>query len=231
VVTGAYASGGYPAISQNGWIDINGTDLAPLSVPASGSDWGAAREFANGRMPEQLGGVSVTINGKPAFIYYVSPTQVNVLAPLDDTLGTAQIVVTSGGLSSVPFSATKQAVSPAFPLYNGNQVVATHADFTLIGPTSAARPGETIILFAFGFGLPATALVNGSSTQAGPLPVLPQIEIGGKSATVEYAGVIGPGLYQFNVVVPATAADGDNTVACTYNNANSPLIGTIAIQH
>jgi uncharacterized protein (TIGR03437 family) len=41
------------------------------------------------------------VNGKPAFVYYVSPAQLNVLSPIDSTVGAAQIVVTSGGLSGV----------------------------------------------------------------------------------------------------------------------------------
>jgi uncharacterized protein (TIGR03437 family) len=34
-------------------------------------------------MPTTWAGVSVTVNGKAAYIYYVSPTQVNILTSLD----------------------------------------------------------------------------------------------------------------------------------------------------
>ena len=40
-----------------------------------------ASDFVVNRLPTQLGGVSVSIDGKPAYVYYISPTQINVLAP------------------------------------------------------------------------------------------------------------------------------------------------------
>jgi uncharacterized protein (TIGR03437 family) len=130
--------------------------------------------------------------------------------------------------------------SPSFPLVGATQyVVATHADNSLVGPTSLsvpgypftpARPGETIVLYGFGFGLPTTALVNGSSIQTGVLPTLPAIQIGGVPTTVKFAGVISPGLYQINVVVPSTAQSGDNPLTCSYNGLPAPGGDLIAIQ-
>ena len=67
--------------------------------------WDNAPDFAQGRLPTQLGGVRVTVNGNPAFVYYISPTQINVLSPLDRTIGPVQIVVTNGGTASAPFTA------------------------------------------------------------------------------------------------------------------------------
>jgi uncharacterized protein (TIGR03437 family) len=86
------------------------------------------------------------------------------------------------------------------------------------------------VIYAFGFGLPKSAMVSGSASQSGSLPTLPTIQIGGTPATVTYAGVMGPGLYQLNVVVPKTASSGDNTVTCSYNGATSPPGDLITIQ-
>jgi hypothetical protein len=55
-VTTAY---GANAIAQNTWIVINGVDLTPKNTPQGGVFWHTAPEFAQGRMPTQLGGVSV----------------------------------------------------------------------------------------------------------------------------------------------------------------------------
>lgn len=66
-VTAAW--GGY-AIAQNTFIEIKGTNLVPADTPASGVIWSTAPDFAQGRMPTTLGGISVTVNGKPAFIYF-----------------------------------------------------------------------------------------------------------------------------------------------------------------
>lgn len=53
--------------------------------------------------------------------------------------------------------------------------------------------------------------------QSGSLQVLPVIQIGGISASVQFAGLVSPGLFQFNVVVPATAQSGDNALTAQYN--------------
>ncbi len=115
--------------------------------------------------------------------------------------------------------------------------MATHSDYTLVGPASfsepaypitPAKPGETILLFAFGFGLPQETLVSGSSLQAGKLSP-PVCQIGGLPSTVAFAGVIGPGLYQLNLVVPSGAQIGDNAIACSAGGAASPAGDLIAV--
>jgi hypothetical protein len=45
--------------------------------------------------PQSLGGTSVTINSKPAYIYFVSGGQISVQAPDDTARGTVQVVVTT----------------------------------------------------------------------------------------------------------------------------------------
>ncbi|MEO5926592.1 MAG: hypothetical protein ABIR70_22440 [Bryobacteraceae bacterium] len=205
------ASGGF-SISRNGWIEIKGVGLAPTSV-GSGLVWSNAPEFTQGKMPTALGGVSVKINGKPAYIYFVSPNQVNVLAGLDAATGAVNVEVTNGAVTSDPFSVTKAVSSPSF-FYVGttSYIAALHADYSPLGPAymsvpgytfTPARSGETILLYAGGFGTTLGTLTEGSSSQAGTLPALPSVSIGGKAASVTFAGVAGPGLYQLNVVVPA----------------------------
>jgi uncharacterized protein (TIGR03437 family) len=64
------------------------------------------------------------------------------------------------------------------------------------------------------------------------LSPLPAVTIGGIAATVAYAGIGGPpGLFQFNVVVPATAPDGDNLLTATYNGASTQPSVLITVQH
>lgn len=73
-----------------------------------------------------------------------------------------------------------------------------------------------MILYANGFGPTSSPAVGGELTQSGSLPVLPVVSIGGISATVQFAGLVSPGLFQFNVVVPAVAQSGDNILSATY---------------
>jgi uncharacterized protein (TIGR03437 family) len=229
---------GRSSIAQNTFVEIYGLNLAPPSVPAGGVDWSSAPEFAQGLLPRQLAGVSVTVDGKPAYVYYVSRGQVNVLTPLDSKTGSVPIVVTSGSSVSESFNVELAALAPAFALAGGTRYLAsTHGNGTYVGPVSLgpaflpAAPGEEIVLYGFGFGLPGGAsLVAGSSRQTGNLPENPQVQIGGQTAQVDFAGLISPGLYQFNVVVPPTAASGDNAITAVYNKVPISTLGYISVQ-
>jgi uncharacterized protein (TIGR03437 family) len=246
-VTTAY---GGPVIAQNDFIVIKGVNLVPANTPATGTVWSTAPSFASGLMPTQLGGVSVTVNNKPAFVYFycsaaTDPScpqdQLNILTPLDGTNGSVPVVVTSGGVASPPFTANMQAVAPSFLLFStAGYIAAEHANntFVFVGPTTLypgssapAGPGETIALYAVGFGLPVTLLVNGSASQSGSLPVLPVCQVGGNVAALTFAGLTGfPGLYQLNITIPAAAANGDNAVSCTYGGATTPSGALITVQ-
>ncbi len=247
LITSVTTASGGPIISQNDWIVIKGAGLVPSSTPASGVIWSTAPSFANGQLPTQLNGVSVTVNGKPAFVYFFcsaatsticASDQINVLTPLDNMTGPVAIVVTSGSTASPAFTATLGATSPAFLTFNAKgYTAATHADFTLIGPSTLypglstpAKPGETIITYAVGFGLPSGTLTNGSSSQSGSLPSLPVCRIGANTATVSFAGLISPGLYQLNIAVPAAASSGDNPVGCIYNGISTTTGALITVQ-
>jgi uncharacterized protein (TIGR03437 family) len=227
----AYGSG----IAQNTWIAIYGSNLTPANAPSGGVLWSDEVQFSSGQLPQSLYGVSVTINGKPAYVdFYCSASspspictrdQINALTPLDSTLGPIQVVVNNGTSSSAPTNMTMTAAAPTLLLFNGQgYVTATHSDFSLLGPTSLypglstpAHVGETVVLWTIGFGLPTTTLVAGSATQVGTLPSLPTCQIAGANATVSYAGVVSPGLYQLNVQIPSAAVNGDNPISCSYN--------------
>ncbi len=227
-------------IAQNTWIEIHGAGLAPANVGTNGMRWDAAPEFASGRMPTGLDGVSATVDGKPAYIFWISPAQVNVLTPLDAAAGPAPVVLTFGGNASAPFIVNLKPLAPVFLVHGaGPYIAALHGNATLVGPASLstpgipvtpAKPGEIVALYGTGFGLPTTPLAAGSAVQFAPLSSLPAISIGGLAATVQYAGVISPGLYQFNVVVPATAADGDNPVTAAYDSAGAFGGAILAVQ-
>ena len=71
--------------------------------------------------------MSVTINGVPAYVEYISPTQINVLAPDDATTGSVQVQVTAAGQTSNSFTAQKQQFAPAFFTFAGGKYVAARS--------------------------------------------------------------------------------------------------------
>jgi uncharacterized protein (TIGR03437 family) len=174
------------------------------------------------------------------YVYYISDTQINVLTPLDGTQGQVSLVATNGTMTSAPFTTTMGTVAPSFLLFGATKyVAATHASGSLLGPTSLsvpgysftpAQPGETVVLYGVGFGLPIATLVDGSSSQFGTLPTPPTIQIGGAAAAIQFAGIISPGLYQFNVVVPGSATNGDNAVTASYGGSTTPVGTVIPVQ-
>jgi len=163
-------------------------------------------------------------------VYYISNQQVNVLTPVDSATGQVQIQLTNTLGASPAFSVAMQPLAPGLFQFSGTAyAAATHADGSYIGPASLypgqstpARPGETIILYANGFGPVSPAVVNGSATQSGQLAVKPVVTIGGISAPVQFAGLVAPGEFQFNVTVPADAGDGDQEVVASLGGFSTP---------
>src|SRR6516165_1468182 len=126
----ANAEGESPTIAPNTWVEIKGFNLAP----AGDSRIWANSDFTGGKMPTQLDGVSTTVNGKSAYVYYISPTQVNILTPPDPMSVSVQVQITNNG-TTASYTAQAQGLSPSFFVFNGGPyVVATHSDGSLLGP-------------------------------------------------------------------------------------------------
>src|SRR5271169_2253683 len=148
------------------------------------------------------------------------------------------VVVTNNGTATASFTTQAQSLSPSFFVFNGGPyVAATHSNGTYLGPstlypslTTPAKPGEIIVLYGNGFGATSTPVVSGSVTQSGSLPVMPIIKVGGIAATVQFAGLVFPGQYQFNVAIPSNLADGDQPVTAIYNNQSTQTGTLITVQ-
>lgn len=204
-------------IAPNSFVAIFGGGLAATTHMWGGTD------FVNNALPTTLQGVSVSINGEPAYVDYISPVQINILVPPDIPAGPVQIQVTNNGLASATVSATMSAVAPAFFGFGpvnaaGNQyIAATHADGSPGGPpnyvtgvnSTPFKEGEIIILYGTGFGPTNPPVPKGQLiTTAAPLVTTPTVTIGGLTAQVQFAGVSEAGLDQFNVVVPTGLTPG-----------------------
>jgi uncharacterized protein (TIGR03437 family) len=232
-VTAVVNAGSFqPGIASGAWLAIFGTNLSQRTYT-----WQAA-DIVDGKLPTSLQGVSVTINGIPAYIDYISPTQINVLAPDDATMGSVQVQVTTAGQTSNAVTVQKSQFSPAFLTLDGSHVAALHLDYSLVGPpnllsgatSTPAKPGEIIQLYAVGFGPANPPQPTGQQVaSATPLANDVQVTIGGQTATVQYAGLVQAGLYQFNVTVPAVA-NGDATLVATIGGIPSQKGVALTVQ-
>lgn len=191
--------------AAGGWITLTGTGLSTTT-----RTWGAA-DIVNGRLPEVLDGVRVQVGGQAASVYYVSPTQINALAPEVLTDGNVQATVTTAAGTSEAVTVEMRRFSPGFFQFPGQNIAAVRADGTLLGAagivtgatTVPARPGETILLYGTGFGPTSPASLPNEVVSAPRATVNPvQVQIHNQLVPVAFAGLVSPGLYQFNVTVP-----------------------------
>jgi uncharacterized protein (TIGR03437 family) len=213
VVNGAAFTSG---ISSGSWISIFGIDLAPTTRLWLGS------EIIDGVLPTKLDGVSVLINRKLAAVSFISPGQLNVQAPDDEALGPVSVEVIRDGLGSSLGSAALQTAAPAFFQFspeNRRYLAAVHLDAVFVGKpnlfggavqTRAAQSEDIILLFGTGFGptdpaVPAGQIFSGAARLASPAKVF----FNDIEADVQFGGLSGAGLNQFNVVVPGGLPTGD----------------------
>jgi uncharacterized protein (TIGR03437 family) len=178
----------------------------------------------NGKLPVQLDGVSVTIDGKPAYVYFVSPGQIDVIAPADSTSGPVQVVVTNNGVASGASTVALQSAAPAF-FAAGKYVIATHADGTLVGAANVfpgatpAKANETIAIYGTGFGATNPVVDGMVVTSPANLAAAPTVSVGGASAVVTFSGLSSAGLDQINVKLPSFPAGSSGMV-------DIPVVGT-----
>jgi uncharacterized protein (TIGR03118 family) len=221
------------AIAPNTFISIFGANLAPVTRNWTTSD------FAGTALPTSLSGVSVTVNGKPASVYYISPKQIDVLTAVDTATGPVDVVVSSNTMNSAAASVTMQQFSPAFFLLkDGKSIAAVHASGGVVGAaalypglSTPAKAGETIVLYGTGFGQTNPVIASGQIVTAPATCVnTPTVTFGTAPAQVAFAGLVSAGVYQFNVVVPSTVAAGDIPVTISMGSATSTANAIITVQ-
>jgi uncharacterized protein (TIGR03118 family) len=218
-------------VAPNTWMTIKGSGLSTTTVNA---------QLNGNAFPTTVNGVSVSVNGEPAGLNFVSSTQVNFLVPVDIQPGNTQVKVTNNSFTTtVPVTA--DLIAPGlFILGTANgisYVAATRVDGSLIGPTTLisgkttpAAPGDTIVIYGTGFGQGITPIPNEQViSSAIPLPVLPTIAIDGFVANVTFGGITQAGLYQFNVVVPQAVHPGDDLVVALLGNGETQANAFITI--
>jgi uncharacterized protein (TIGR03437 family) len=201
VNAGSFAPAGNP-IAPGEFVTLFGSNLAP------------GQHIAQPPYPPALGGVTVTINGVQAPLYFVSAGQINALVPYATTGPKATIIVSNNQAASNSIEVPVAATAPGIFTMNQNGVgpgAILHKDFTLVSTAHPAKPGETVLVYLTGLGAVNPPVADGTAGSGNPLSkavATPDVFIGGIQAAVAYAGLapLYPGLYQMNVTVPSDLA-------------------------
>src|SRR5579884_706428 len=186
-------------IVPGSWIAIFGDDLANNSRP-----WSAA-DFSGDTLPITLDGVSVRIGGRAAAIAYISPMQINAQVPADLPAGAVTVTVTNHGMTTTPVVAEVRSAAPALFTFGSGYVAAVHLDGTVVGDPSVvpgtrpAKAGETIEQFGTGFATSSAGTVIHAPQTLGDA----SLTIGSTTVQAQYTGLVGPGLFQINLKIPA----------------------------
>ncbi len=248
------AGGSVPAVtavSPGGLASLYGVNFAPAGT----SQVVQASDIVNGVLPTTLAGVCVQVDGLPAFLTYVSPTQVNIQVPAIHVGGNVQVQVTSGcgtsgALSGPAVSVAAMTATPEFLFWtknaNGvNPVIAVNAvTGAYVGaaglisgvPFAPAKPGDYLTIYGVSFGATNPAVAPGVAPSAiAPIPNA-SMTIGGNpmpAANLIYVGASPgtAGLYQVNIQLPAGFADGDYPLTLTVNGVTTPAGAYVTVKN
>ncbi len=184
---------------------------------------GATDQQRGAPLPTQLAGVSASVNGLIAPLYYVSPAQVNLQIPYEVPTGPAVLAINNNGKVAT-FRFTVAAAAPGPTQYFWPAGSAT--------PVATASPGQSLVTYITGEGdiLPFVAsghLPAGEAVSHPPKPRLPfTMTVGGKAVVPMFVGIPSwsIGVTQVNFTVPADLPPGVYPVVFTVGGVSSPAL-------
>jgi uncharacterized protein (TIGR03437 family) len=232
---------GAPSIEPgtiNPVFSITSTIQAGELVSIKGANLATSTAIRNANYPTSFGGTSVTIDGKAAYLLYVSPTQINLQAPDDSATGPVPVVVTTPS-GSATSTVNLAPFAPSFLLLDTTHVAGiilrpdgggSYGTYDILGPTGnslgyptvAAKAGDIVALFVVGLG-PTNRVVPAGEAFIGAAPATNTVNvlIGNASVTPLFAGLASQGLGQINLIVPAGLGAGDVSLVVTVGGAQS----------
>src|ERR1035441_4711587 len=209
------AANGLGTVTPGSLVSIYGSELA-----------GGLAQADTIPLATSMSDVSVTFNGVPAPLLFVSGGQINAQLPWNvlssGTVGTASVVVTRNNQASAPQSLQVGPFSPGI-FAIGNIAVAINSDGSIAAPagsipgiaTKPAKIGDPggLVILCTGLGAVDPPAVNGADSLDAlrTATTTPTVLIGGKAATVVFAGMSPQfvGVNQINVAVPSGTPTGD----------------------
>lgn len=182
-------------------------------------------------LPGELAGATVSLNGEPAPVLFVSPHQINAQLPYEREGQFTLRVSTPNAPAEIPVRLARAA--PAIlSLGRGSQrapAVLRQLTGSLVTGQSPAAPGDTLVIFAVGLGAVAGGIHAGHPAPSGPLlltrdPV--QVWVGERVLTPSFAGLAPgfAGLYQINLRLPDDLTAGAYPMRIGVAGASSPPV-------
>jgi uncharacterized protein (TIGR03437 family) len=211
-------------VSPGSLVDIYGANFAstPIAAPSSLAI-----------LPVLLGTTQVLINGIPAPLLYVGPSQIVAQVPWTVAVGNASVVVLIGGAASVSVTINVQPAAPGILTYAANHAIAQNSDYSLNSSSNPASAGSAAVLYLIGSGPVSPPLDDGVPAPASPLSwesVPATVTVGGMPAQVLFAGMAPGfvGLVQVNFYVPdLPSGDYPIQVAIGTAQSNTPTISVV----
>jgi uncharacterized protein (TIGR03437 family) len=242
-----------PTISPGGIVPLCGT-LSVIQpgewVSIFGSNLASITAIWNGDFPTSLGGTKVEIDGKAAYLQFVSPGQINLQAPDDTATGPVPVVVTTAA-GTVTATVTLSEFAPSFDLFDTRHVAGIilrsngtgaygNGAYDILGPTGsslgfptvAAQAGDSVELYAVGLG-PTNPGVAAGQAFAGAAPTNNKVTlyINNVAVKTKFVGLSSAGLYQINLVVPSGLGEGDVPIQAIVGGMQTQSGAVFSLRH
>lgn len=207
-------------VAPGQWTAIYGAGLANSTRIWNNADF-TGGTAAGSPLPTSLDGVTATVGGQPAAVYFISPNQIDIQIPANVPAGAADVVVNNNGVLTPAATVTVGQASPSFYYYPSGNVLfpaAVHLSGKLIGDPSAggsgvekAHPGEMVVLFANGLAASAAGQVVAPTVLTQPVGV----SAGSFPLTVLGTALVYAGEFQINVQLPGNIPTGNYPLTIT----------------
>src|SRR5581483_9277130 len=246
VVTVAAASYESTAVTPEAIVSAFGTGLATSVAVGDDADPGAVGV----QFPTSLAGTTVEVGGRLAFLFFVSPNQINYVIPPATPAGAVTVIVRSGDGTVSTGTVQVRAVAPSIftanadgggvPAANlvrvradGQQIFESLADFDSASNRFVTRAidlgpeGETVVLVLYASGVHNAPDPNGDGNANENV----RVTIGGSETAPLFVGRQPSflGLDQINVIIPRSQI-GRGKVSLSITGSGIPSSNVVQIE-
>ena len=240
-----------PPVSAAGGVVNNGTfaggeSLAQGDIAALFGDqltYGDPQQASSLPLVNILGGTQVLVNGQPAPVYYVSPSQINFEIPIDAATNDATVQVVRNGQAGNTAYLNIQVSEPRFITNGGTYAIMTTPNGALTGiPSHPVTAADIVVIYTIGLGPTSPPVPSGTASPSSPLAVIDPTTVlacFGNNSPFSPAPCVNPqfvglspgfvGLYQINLAIPQGLATGNMPFSFTVNGVPSDVV-QLAVQ-